>query len=166
MHTPQLCRAVARQGAARRAATTLLSRRAPHALLKKYKMSSQGRSACPAPARAAQEREREKQVAMIKAQYLGAEKQKKKVLKPSEKFRFNFDWEARAARAARARAPQSTPSCRCLSPVKWRCLPRLVANLLALVRSPAALCSCKCVCAFVPSSRSYLLLVGPRAGAR
>lgn len=34
-------------------------------------------------------------MAMIKAQYLGAEKQKKKVLKPSEKFRFNFDWEVR-----------------------------------------------------------------------
>lgn len=46
------------------------------------------RSSCPA-----QEREKEKQIAMIKAQYLGAEKQKKKVLKPSEKFRFNFDWE-------------------------------------------------------------------------
>ena len=36
-------------------------------------------------------------MAMIKAQYLGAEKQKKKVLKPSEKFRFNFDWEVRLA---------------------------------------------------------------------
>jgi len=71
-------------------------------LLKNHFVLS-GRSACPAAARAAQEREREKQVAMIKAQYLGAEKQKKKVLKPSEKFRFNFDWEARAARAARAR---------------------------------------------------------------
>lgn len=31
---------------------------------------------------------------MIKAQYLGAEKKKKKVLKGAEKFKFNFDWEA------------------------------------------------------------------------
>ena len=31
---------------------------------------------------------------MIKKQYLGAEKVKKKMLKPSEKFKFNFDWEA------------------------------------------------------------------------
>lgn len=31
---------------------------------------------------------------MIKKQYLGGEKQKKKMLKPSEKFKFNFDWEA------------------------------------------------------------------------
>ena len=31
---------------------------------------------------------------MIKAQYLGGEKKKKKVLKGAEKFKFNFDWEA------------------------------------------------------------------------
>ena len=31
---------------------------------------------------------------MINKQYLGGEKEKKKVKKPSEKFRFNFDWEA------------------------------------------------------------------------
>lgn len=31
---------------------------------------------------------------MIKKQYLGGEKLKKKMLKPSEKFKFNFDWEA------------------------------------------------------------------------
>ena len=42
----------------------------------------------------AQEREREKELALIKAQYLGAEKKKKKVLKGAEKFKFNFDWEA------------------------------------------------------------------------
>jgi len=41
-----------------------------------------------------QDREREKELAMIKAQYLGAEKKKKKVLKGAEKFKFNFDWEA------------------------------------------------------------------------
>ncbi len=41
-----------------------------------------------------QDREREKELELIKQQYLGAEKQRKKVLKPSEKFRFNFDWEA------------------------------------------------------------------------
>ncbi len=41
-----------------------------------------------------QEREREKELALIKAQYLGAEKKKKKVLKGAEKFKFNFDWEA------------------------------------------------------------------------
>ena len=41
-----------------------------------------------------QEREREKELAMIKAQYLGGEKKKKKVLKGADKFKFNFDWEA------------------------------------------------------------------------
>jgi len=41
-----------------------------------------------------QEREREKELALIKAQYLGGEKKKKKVLKGAEKFKFNFDWEA------------------------------------------------------------------------
>ena len=41
-----------------------------------------------------QDREKEKNLEMIKKQYLGAEKVKKKMLKPSEKFKFNFDWEA------------------------------------------------------------------------
>ena len=31
---------------------------------------------------------------LIKQQYLGGEKQKKRILRPSEKFRFNFDWDA------------------------------------------------------------------------
>ena len=39
------------------------------------------------------EREREKELVLIKQQYLGQEKVKKRVLKPSEKFRFNFDWD-------------------------------------------------------------------------
>lgn len=43
---------------------------------------------------AAADREREKELEMIKQQYLGGDKQKKKMLKPSEKFRFNFDWDA------------------------------------------------------------------------
>lgn len=42
----------------------------------------------------AQDREREKEKELIKQQYLGADKVRKKILKPSEKFRFNFDWEA------------------------------------------------------------------------
>ena len=29
----------------------------------------------------------------IRVQYLGQKKQKKKVLKPSEKFKFSFDWD-------------------------------------------------------------------------
>ncbi|KAK9864816.1 hypothetical protein WJX84_003059 [Apatococcus fuscideae] len=41
-----------------------------------------------------EERERLKMQEMINKQYLGGEKEKKKVKKPSEKFRFNFDWEA------------------------------------------------------------------------
>ncbi|KAK9817009.1 hypothetical protein WJX72_008215 [[Myrmecia] bisecta] len=40
------------------------------------------------------EREKEKELEMIKQQYLGGDKVKKKVLKGSEKFRFNFDWGA------------------------------------------------------------------------
>eukprot|EP00803_Ostreobium_quekettii_P009736 evm.model.scf_555EXC.5 EVM.evm.TU.scf_555EXC.5 scf_555EXC:31950-37019(+) len=39
------------------------------------------------------EREREKEKELIRQQYLGQEKVKKRVLKPSEKFRFNFDWD-------------------------------------------------------------------------
>jgi len=38
--------------------------------------------------------ELEKQKEALKRQYLGGKKEKKKVLKPSEKFRFSFDWEA------------------------------------------------------------------------
>ena len=41
-----------------------------------------------------QDWERAKELEMIKAQYLGGEKKKKKVLKGAEKFKFNFDWEA------------------------------------------------------------------------
>eukprot|EP00884_Botryococcus_braunii_P016864 jgi/Botrbrau1/3861/Bobra.0183s0086.1 len=41
-----------------------------------------------------EDRERQKELELIKQQYLGGEKVKKKILKPSEKFRFNFDWEA------------------------------------------------------------------------
>ena len=40
-----------------------------------------------------QEREREKELELIKKQYLGTEKVKKKIRKPSEKFHLNFDWE-------------------------------------------------------------------------
>ncbi|XP_074312302.1 DEAD-box ATP-dependent RNA helicase 21-like [Silene latifolia] len=39
------------------------------------------------------ERERERELVLIKEQYLGSEKPKKRVIKPSEKFRFSFDWE-------------------------------------------------------------------------
>ncbi|XXG63350.1 hypothetical protein AAC387_Pa05g1562 [Persea americana] len=39
------------------------------------------------------EREREKELDAIKDQYLGTKKPKKRVIKPSEKFRFSFDWE-------------------------------------------------------------------------
>jgi len=38
-------------------------------------------------------REKEKEMAAIRAQYLGAKKEKKKPVKPSEKFKFSFDWE-------------------------------------------------------------------------
>ncbi|KAL2649687.1 hypothetical protein R1flu_017815 [Riccia fluitans] len=38
-------------------------------------------------------REKEKELEAIKEQYLGAKKLKKRVVKPSEKFRFSFDWE-------------------------------------------------------------------------
>jgi ATP-dependent RNA helicase DDX23/PRP28 len=38
-------------------------------------------------------REHEKELEAIKEQYLGAKKLKKRVVKPSEKFRFSFDWE-------------------------------------------------------------------------
>ena len=39
-------------------------------------------------------KELEKQKEALKRQYLGSKKEKKKVLKPSEKFRFSFDWDA------------------------------------------------------------------------
>lgn len=39
------------------------------------------------------EREREIELSAIKEQYLGSKKPKKRVIKPSEKFRFSFDWE-------------------------------------------------------------------------
>nr|GEY44639.1 DEAD-box ATP-dependent RNA helicase 21 [Tanacetum cinerariifolium] len=39
------------------------------------------------------ERDREKELELIKDQYLGTKKPKKRVIKPSEKFRFSFDWE-------------------------------------------------------------------------
>ncbi|OMO72290.1 hypothetical protein COLO4_27709 [Corchorus olitorius] len=39
------------------------------------------------------EREREKELEAIKEQYLGTKNPKKRVIKPSEKFRFSFDWE-------------------------------------------------------------------------
>ena len=42
----------------------------------------------------AQDREKERERELIKQQYLGTDKVRKKILKPSEKFRFNFDWEA------------------------------------------------------------------------
>eukprot|EP00242_Pyramimonas_sp_CCMP2087_P002236 CAMPEP_0198230128 /NCGR_PEP_ID=MMETSP1445-20131203/114493_1 /TAXON_ID=36898 /ORGANISM="Pyramimonas sp., Strain CCMP2087" /LENGTH=776 /DNA_ID=CAMNT_0043910635 /DNA_START=98 /DNA_END=2431 /DNA_ORIENTATION=+ len=40
-----------------------------------------------------EEREREKELEGIKIQYLGEKKVKKRIIKPSDKFRFNFDWE-------------------------------------------------------------------------
>ncbi|KAK6924673.1 Helicase, C-terminal [Dillenia turbinata] len=39
------------------------------------------------------EREKERELEAIKEQYLGSKKPKKRVIKPSEKFRFSFDWE-------------------------------------------------------------------------
>ncbi|XP_010413822.1 PREDICTED: DEAD-box ATP-dependent RNA helicase 21 isoform X2 [Camelina sativa] len=39
------------------------------------------------------EREKEKELDAIKEQYLGGKKPKKRVIRPSEKFRFSFDWE-------------------------------------------------------------------------
>ena len=39
------------------------------------------------------EREREKELDSIKEQYLGSKKPKKRVIRPSDKFRFSFDWE-------------------------------------------------------------------------
>ncbi|GER36118.1 DEAD-box ATP-dependent RNA helicase [Striga asiatica] len=39
------------------------------------------------------EKQREIDLTAIKEQYMGSEKPKKRVIKPSEKFRFSFDWE-------------------------------------------------------------------------
>jgi hypothetical protein len=41
-----------------------------------------------------QERERQRELELIKQQYLGAEKQKKKILKATERMKFVFDWDA------------------------------------------------------------------------
>jgi hypothetical protein len=41
-----------------------------------------------------EEREREKELELIKQQYLGLNKLKKRIVRPSEKFKFNFDWGA------------------------------------------------------------------------
>jgi hypothetical protein len=40
------------------------------------------------------DREREQELEMIKQQYLGLTKLKKRIVRPSEKFKFNFDWAA------------------------------------------------------------------------
>eukprot|EP00002_Diphylleia_rotans_P012077 TRINITY_DN2367_c0_g1_i3.p1 TRINITY_DN2367_c0_g1~~TRINITY_DN2367_c0_g1_i3.p1 ORF type:complete len:883 (-),score=219.48 TRINITY_DN2367_c0_g1_i3:465-2828(-) len=40
------------------------------------------------------EREKEKELKQIKSQYLGLEKRKKRIIKPSEKFKITFDWNA------------------------------------------------------------------------
>ncbi|KAJ0966418.1 hypothetical protein J5N97_027556 [Dioscorea zingiberensis] len=42
---------------------------------------------------AEREREREKEIEAIKEKYLGLKKPKKRVIKPSEKFRFSFEWD-------------------------------------------------------------------------
>ena len=42
-----------------------------------------------------QERDRALELESIKLQYMGAKKEKKKVSKPSDKFKFKFDWEAK-----------------------------------------------------------------------
>ncbi|KXZ50152.1 hypothetical protein GPECTOR_17g788 [Gonium pectorale] len=41
------------------------------------------------------EAERQRELELIKQQYLGMEKLKKRVLRPSEKFKFNFDWDSK-----------------------------------------------------------------------
>ncbi|KAL4421083.1 hypothetical protein ABPG77_001378, partial [Micractinium sp. CCAP 211/92] len=45
-------------------------------------------------ARGKEERERQRELELIKQQYLGAEKQKKKILKATERMKFVFDWDA------------------------------------------------------------------------
>eukprot|EP00775_Hariotina_reticulata_P011586 gene11586-11730_t len=42
-----------------------------------------------------EDREKEKELELIRKQYLGGEKEKKKVMRASEKFRFNFDWDGK-----------------------------------------------------------------------
>lgn len=44
---------------------------------------------------AATDRERERELELIKQQYLGQDKLKKRIVRPSEKFKFNFDWDAK-----------------------------------------------------------------------
>eukprot|EP01025_Chloroclados_australasicus_P051999 TRINITY_DN6053_c0_g3_i1.p1 TRINITY_DN6053_c0_g3~~TRINITY_DN6053_c0_g3_i1.p1 ORF type:complete len:839 (-),score=131.55 TRINITY_DN6053_c0_g3_i1:229-2745(-) len=39
------------------------------------------------------ERERQKQLELIKEQYLGKPREKRRIMKASEKFKFNFDWD-------------------------------------------------------------------------
>lgn len=41
-----------------------------------------------------QERERQRELELIKQQYLGGERAKKKVLKATERMKFVFDWDA------------------------------------------------------------------------
>jgi ATP-dependent RNA helicase DDX23/PRP28 len=41
-----------------------------------------------------EERERARELELIKQQYLGAEKKKKKIAKATERFKFVFDWDA------------------------------------------------------------------------
>ena len=43
-----------------------------------------------------QERDRAMELESIKLQYMGKKKEKKKIAKPSDKFKFKFDWEAKA----------------------------------------------------------------------
>jgi hypothetical protein len=45
-------------------------------------------------ARSKEERERSRELELLKQQYLGAEKVKKKVVKVTERFKFTFDWDA------------------------------------------------------------------------
>jgi ATP-dependent RNA helicase DDX23/PRP28 len=45
-------------------------------------------------AREREERERERELEAIKAQYLGVERQKRKIVKATERFKVNFDWDA------------------------------------------------------------------------
>ena len=64
-----------------------------------------------------QEKEKDRTLELIKQQYLGGEKQKKKVMRPTEKFRFNFDWEAaddtsRVSHSLRTHCGHDTPTVR------------------------------------------------------
>ena len=46
------------------------------------------------PSSSRAERDREAELAMIKQNYLGGEKKKKKITKAADRFKFNFDWDA------------------------------------------------------------------------